>query len=138
MDHGFRFSDSVGLDTQIQRRGLLGLVYLVCIFDVRCWPITTFRGNVGPLSLSGRSGHEPTCQIGHIGREDPKRKSSVPRSSQLMFEVQRACRARPLSFFSPRVVMALMPANMGKRSALPWFGAANASGQDFGGQRTGD
>ena len=34
--------------------------------------------------------------------------------------------------------MALMPANMGKRSALPWFGAANASGQDFGGQRTGD
>jgi len=26
----------------------------------------------------------------------------------------------------------------GKKSALPWFGAANASGQDFGGQRTGD
>ena len=33
---------------------------------------------------------------------------------------------------------ALMPANMGKRSALPWFRAANASGQDFEGQRTGD
>jgi hypothetical protein len=46
------------------------------------WPIRTFRGNVGPLSLSARSGHEPTCQIGHIGREDPKRKSSAPRSSQ--------------------------------------------------------
>ena len=43
MDHGFRFSDPVGLDTQIQRRGLLGLVYLVCIFDVRCWPISTVR-----------------------------------------------------------------------------------------------
>ena len=32
----------------------------------------------------------------------------------IMFEVQRACRARPPSFFSPRLVMALMPANMGK------------------------
>jgi len=37
--------------------------------DFRYWPITTFRGNVGRLSLSSESGHEPTGQIGHIDRE---------------------------------------------------------------------
>ena len=31
--------------------------------------ITTFPGNVGRLSLSERSRHQPADQIGHIGRE---------------------------------------------------------------------
>ena len=43
--------------------------------DVAVWPVASFRGNAGRLSLSERSGHEPTGQIGHMVMNDPQRKS---------------------------------------------------------------
>ena len=77
-------------------------------------PVLARSVGSSPCSDTSESRVKPTCETAGPTRLTQRGSRVCNAAVGIMFEVQRACRARPPSFFSPRLVMALMPANMGK------------------------